>query len=146
MAVADNLAAHALGRFFCNFSTVQRFCRFCNIRRDQLNQRNLVSNFNLRADIDFNNNIVAIEEDPDSSALYGVKERSVLNELHYYHVANGFSADLAHDLFEGFVVDFVINVIISLIREVFFESDELNNIILNFDYSENNHKLLKPNF
>ena len=30
MVVADNLAAHALGVFFCNFSTVQRFCRFCN--------------------------------------------------------------------------------------------------------------------
>ena len=121
MAVADNLAAHALGGFFCNFSTVQRFCRFFKIRMDQLNQRNLVSNFTLRADIDFNNNIVAIEEDPDSSALYGVKERPALNELHYYHVANEFSADLAHDPFEWFVVDFVINVIISFIREVFFE-------------------------
>ena len=28
IVVADNLAAHALGGFFCNFSTVQRFCRF----------------------------------------------------------------------------------------------------------------------
>ena len=30
MVIADNLAAHALGCFFCNFSTVQRFWRFCN--------------------------------------------------------------------------------------------------------------------
>ena len=45
MVIADNLAAHALGGFFCNFSMIQRFCRFCNIRRDQLNQRNLISNY-----------------------------------------------------------------------------------------------------
>ena len=36
MIVADNLAAHALGGFFCNFGTVKRFCRFCNCTKDQL--------------------------------------------------------------------------------------------------------------
>ena len=73
------LAAHALGGFFCNFSMVQRFCCFCNIRRDQLNQRNLISKFTLRTENAYINNIAATEEDPDSSALYGLKERSVLN-------------------------------------------------------------------
>ena len=136
MVVAVNLAAHALGGFFCNSSTVQRFCRFCNIRRDQLNQRNLISKFALRTDNAYNNNIAAIEEDPDSSALHRLKKRSVSNELHYYHVANGLSPDLALDLFEGFAVDVVSNVIISFIREVLFELDELNNLILNFNYSE----------
>ena len=34
MVVADNLAAHALGRFYCTFSTVARFCQFCNCTRD----------------------------------------------------------------------------------------------------------------
>ena len=59
-----------------------------------------------------------------------MKERSVLNELYYYHVANGLPPDLI--LFEGFAVD----VIISFIREGVFELDELNRLILNFDYSE----------
>ena len=36
MVVADNLAVHALGGFFCNFGTVKRFCRFCNCTKDQL--------------------------------------------------------------------------------------------------------------
>ena len=45
MVIADNLAALALGGFFCSFFMIQRFCRFCNIRRDQLNQRNLISNY-----------------------------------------------------------------------------------------------------
>ena len=28
MLIADNPAAHAIGGYFCNFSTVHRFCRF----------------------------------------------------------------------------------------------------------------------
>ena len=36
MVVADNLAAHALGVFFCNFTTVQRFYRFCNCSHENL--------------------------------------------------------------------------------------------------------------
>ena len=36
MVVADNLAVLALTRFHCNFSTVARYCRFCNCTRDQL--------------------------------------------------------------------------------------------------------------
>ena len=61
-----------------------------------------------------------------------MKERPVLNELYYYHVANGLPPDLAHNLFEGFAVD----VIISFIREGIFELGELNRLILNFDYNE----------
>ena len=30
MVVADNLDGHALGGIFRKFSTMQRFCRFCN--------------------------------------------------------------------------------------------------------------------
>ena len=39
MVVADSLAAHALGDFFCNFSTVQKFCRFFNIIKAQQNEK-----------------------------------------------------------------------------------------------------------
>ena len=44
--------------------------------------------------------------------------------------------DLAHNIFEEFAVEVVSNVIISFIKEGLFELDELNNLILNFDYSE----------
>ena len=36
MVVADDLAGHALTRFYYNFSTVARYCRFCNCTRDHL--------------------------------------------------------------------------------------------------------------
>ena len=30
MFIANDLAAYAIGEYFCNFSTAQQFCRFCN--------------------------------------------------------------------------------------------------------------------
>ena len=63
----------------------------------------------------YDNNIIAINEDPNLSHLYGIKEDSVLNYLNYVHVENGLPSDLDHDLFERFVVDIVSNVIVSFI-------------------------------
>ena len=50
--------------------------------------------------------------------------------------------DLAHNSFEGYAVDIVSNVTVSFIRESLFDLDGLNEIILNFAYSESgkNHK------
>ena len=48
MVVADNLAAHALGGFFYNFSTVETFCRFCNCRKNELRENLTIKNFVLR--------------------------------------------------------------------------------------------------
>ena len=33
IVIADNLAAHCLGGFFENFSTVERVCRHCNCQK-----------------------------------------------------------------------------------------------------------------
>ena len=30
MFIANDLGAYAIGEYFCNFSTAQQFCRFCN--------------------------------------------------------------------------------------------------------------------
>ena len=78
--------------------------------RDQLNQRNLVSNFTLRTENAYKNNTAATEENPDSSALLEFKERYVLNELYFYHVANG----LPPDFFEESVADVVMLSFLSL--------------------------------
>ena len=39
MVVADKLAANALSSFFCNFSTVQRFCIFASVENLNLVKR-----------------------------------------------------------------------------------------------------------
>ena len=73
MVVADNLAAHALGGLFCNFSTVQKCCRFCYITQAQQNEKFTISHFTLRTKNAYDNNIIAINEDPNLSHLYGIK-------------------------------------------------------------------------
>ena len=47
----------------------------------------------------YDNNIIAINEDPNLSHLYGINENSVLNDLYYFDVADDLPLDLAHDLF-----------------------------------------------
>ena len=113
MIIADNLAAHALGGFFCNFSTVQRFCRFCNSRKSQIT-------FALRTKNAYENNLRAVLEDPNLAVLYGIKDSSPLNTSSYFHAADGLPPDLCHDLFEGFAVDVISNVIIDCIKDSFF--------------------------
>lgn len=73
MVVADNLETHTQGGFFCNFSTAQRFCRFCNCRKFQLKQNLTISNLVLRTKTAYDNNLLAVEEDPNLAALHGLK-------------------------------------------------------------------------
>ena len=143
MIIADNLVAHALGGFFCNFSTVERFCRFCNCRKSQLYENLPVSTFVLRTKNAYDNNLRAVLEDQNLAVLYGTKDSSPLNTLSYFHVADGLPPDLCHDLFEGFAVNVISNVIIAFIKDIFFDFDDFNDIILNFEYSGND-KNSKP--
>ena len=107
IVLADNVAAHALGGFYCNFSTVARFCRFCNCTRDQLHvMLNLVTFFE-RTQVGYNNNTTNIETYPKMSSVYGIKQRSCFNSLKYYHVVDGLPPDIAHDIFEGVARDTV---------------------------------------
>ena len=87
MMVADNLAAHAIGGFYCNFSTVKRFCRFCLAVRTLLNDAS------------------SVEIDSSLCSPYGLVKNSCLNSLEYYHYTNGLPPDLAHDVLEGFAKD-----------------------------------------
>ena len=128
MVSAGNLAAHALGGFFCNFSTVQSFCRFCNCRKNQINENLLIENFILRTKEGYKNNLQSIELDPNYSSLYGIKSDSCLYSLNFFHVTAGLSPDLAHDLFEGFGVDLVTNVIVHLVKAQYFNLEDLNDI------------------
>ena len=41
MVVADNLALHALGGFFCNFNTVKKFCHFRNVSEQRLKEQHM---------------------------------------------------------------------------------------------------------
>ena len=136
MVIADNLAAHAIGGFQCGFSNVKRTCRFCNFQRSQLNDDVRTKEFVLRTKEGYTNNIKAIEVDPSLSSMYGINRDSCLNCLEYYHVTSGLPPDIAHDVFEGFAVDLVTNVIIHYIKAKLIMLAEFNNRIFSFSYSE----------
>ena len=92
MVAADILAAHALGElFFFNFSTVQNFCGFCNITKAQQNQEVPILHSILRTKNAVN--ITAINDNPHLPYLYGTNVNSILNNVNYFHVANGFPSD-----------------------------------------------------
>ena len=64
MVIADNLPAHAIGGYFCNFSTVHRIFRFCNCCKNQLEQYLPFKTFALRTKTGYENNIAALGANP----------------------------------------------------------------------------------
>ena len=134
MMVADNLAAHAVGGFFCNFSTVKRFCRFCMATRNKLND--VTAQFELRNEASYAAHINTVKADISLRSLYGLQADSCLNSLTYYHVTNGLPPDLAHDVFEGFAKDIMKNIITYLVKEKYITLKGLNERILTFSYCE----------
>ena len=81
MIIADNLAAHALGGFFCNFSTVQRFSRHCGFTKDQLQHSETFFDFAVRTTVGYNENLLSVQDYPQLSATYGIKEPSCFSKL-----------------------------------------------------------------
>ena len=91
----------------------------------------------------YENNIQSLELNPNFSSLYGIKCNSCLHSLKFFHVTSGLPPDLTHDLFEGFAIDFISNIIKHCTLLQYFTLDELNEIILTFPYSTND-KSNKP--
>ena len=136
MIIADNLAAHALAGFYCNFSTVNRFCWFCNITKAELQEGKKITSFTLRTNTSYDNNVKDIEQLPHLASVYGIKANSCLNSLSYFHVIDGFPPDLAHDLFEGVAIDILTNIISELIGTLQLTLAIINSATRNFEYCE----------
>ena len=133
---SDNLAAHAVGKYFENFSTVTRICRFCTATRNEIQ--------NLTTDVDcvmrttqmYDTQATLAENDATMARVYGVKGKSILNDLHYFHVINGLPADIAHDMLEGVVPQTVCKVLDTLIDEDLFSIERLNELVTNYPYND----------
>ena len=136
MVIADNLAVHAQGGFFCNFSTVNHFCRYCDFSKVMLGNNFKSTNFVMRTKEGYQNNVSIIECDPDSASVFGLKRNSCLNSLTYFHVINGLPPDLIHDVFEGVGVDVIFHVLINSVNEGVLTINEINNNIATFTFSQ----------
>ena len=134
MVIADNLGAHALGGYYQNFSTVQRFCRFCNRVKDNINDHNCMDVITTK--IAYDARLLEVQNDPSLVSFYGIKEPCCLAELKYFHTVDGFPCDLAHDVFEGFALVLLTNLTVHYIKQKILSIDKINERILNFPYAE----------
>ena len=91
----------------------------------------------LRTQEGYESNIMHLQDDP----AYGIKSNSCLNELEFFHVAEGLPPDLAHDVFEGFAINFMSSIIEVLVEQKCFNLQELNNSISTFEYVRICHNL-----
>ena len=131
---ADNLGAHSIGRFCENFSTVQNFCRYCLITKDEFDcnpcmygeQRTVES---------YNNSLAAVHNDQNITHHMGVKDDSPFNSLKYYHVCGpGLPPCIAHDMFEGTIAYDLALFIKQCVIKGWFTYQQLNWTISNFKY------------
>ena len=66
--------------------------------------------------------------------IYGIDGESPLSVLMFYHVIGGLAPDVMHDLLEGTLPRVICDVLRHCLRCKYFDLDELNGIIKNFDY------------
>ena len=96
--------------------------------------------FGVRTTVGYNKNLLNVQDYPQLSATYGIKEPSCFSKLNHFHVVHGFPPDLAHDLFKGFAIDLTTNVVVYFVQEGHLSLRELNDAIEQFDYSESDKK------
>ena len=76
-----------------------------------------------------------MQDDPTLASVYGVKRNFPLNQLKYFHVADGLPANIAHDMFEGFVPERIEHILKSLVSDGLITIDQLNEATDRFPYS-----------
>ena len=50
-------------------------------------------------------------------SIYGIKQKSCVKFLEYFHVVDGLPPGIGNDIFEGIAIDIVCNIIASLVSE-----------------------------
>lgn len=101
---ADNLAAHSLAGYTCNFSKSRKVCRFCNAAPDTLRKYFKLNKFTLQSREDYDDKVELLKRlnfPKDACKECGIVSVSPLSALVSLHVVDLFPPDIAHDLFEG---------------------------------------------
>jgi hypothetical protein len=98
--VADNLAAHFLGGFQCNFSSGY-FCRRCYVTHAEKMLPIDSIKIDTRTITHHDDLVRRINIDPSKSPLMGVTGSSPIISIIGFHPINSLPADIMHDFFEG---------------------------------------------
>lgn len=95
--VGDNLGSHQIGGFVENFRTDSFFCRWCYVNNFNNNSYSKIFEPRNRTSYDFDVNYALTL----GSMYRGLKEKSSLNDLKYFHIADGLPPCFGHDVLEG---------------------------------------------
>ena len=101
--VGDNLGLHSIPGYMENFSTVSFPCDMCMISKVDIQHVFKEDKQALRTDILYSSQVHQMQSGEISNKNCGIKRFSCLTELPYYHPASNDSADIMHDIFEGFI-------------------------------------------
>ena len=141
--IEDNLASHEIGGFKNAFGHGFLKCRTCIASAEEIQVALCEESCQLRTidehDLHCRMLLLNTSLSEHFSKIYGVKFRSIFNELKYFHVIGGLPPDIMHDLLEGIVPLVVIANIKSLLKigQHGFKLAELNKMIANFKYGLN---------
>jgi len=132
--VGDNLGSHCIGGFSENFSSSNFVCRYCIVDRQTCDQEPYVVG-RCRTPEHYDEIVTELESEANTES-FGIKFRSVFNNLRHFHVCQpGLPPCLGHDLFEGVVArDLALIVRHFVKKDKYFSYEQLNRIINKFQY------------
>jgi hypothetical protein len=136
--MGDNLGAHFIGGFQCNFSR-GHICRFCDITLDEFTScdDNIFQLYGKkkRTPEEFDNSVEKLQQNPLLKTEVGIKSNCLFNGIGTFHCClPALPPCLAHDLYEG-VVDHDIGLYLAkMINKKLFSIEKLNKLIETFPY------------
>lgn len=135
----DNLGANQLHGMVLSFQA-NYFCRICLISKDESQTKSLDNLQLWRNSGQYEEHCKQVKERPHH---FGIKYRSILNDLNYFKLCDSVSVDVMHDILEGLIhIDFKF-IINNLIENKVISLKQLNERIRIFDYG-NKHRSNKP--
>lgn len=132
LILGDNLALNGILGFVESFKA-NYFCRFCKTHRNETYTCCSERPESLRDVIDYERDVASLTEDS------GVKEKSIWNEIDYFHVYENYCSDpLLHELAEGVGKRAMSKILSHYIHETkIFTLNCVNQRLNTFNYRDN---------
>ncbi|CAD6224836.1 GSCOCG00005577001-RA-CDS [Cotesia congregata] len=141
LITGDNLGLNGILGFVESFGVSKYYCRFCKMSRTTCEEQFVEDENLIRNKKQYDSDLII-----NNISLTGIKEKSVWNKLHNFHVTTNSAVDISHDMFEGVCIDTLKMILHHFIfKEQLFDVDTLNRRITLFDYGISEKSSKPPN-
>lgn len=128
LLIGDNLGLHAICGFLESFRA-NYACRFCKLHRTFSQTTCVEDDTVLRTHTSYTTDVAVA-----NSALTGIKEECVFNEVNSFYVTENTYIDIMHDVLEGIAHYDMIPIISHFVEICDFSLSDLNYSMQMFDY------------